>query len=57
LKTEVPGGTLGATGPQTIPTQANPVGPVSVVAGIYHMTETNPPGYQLAGASAPSAST
>lgn len=48
--TEVPGGTLGATGPQTVPTQPNPLGPVSVAAGTYTMTETNPPGYQLAAA-------
>lgn len=46
--TEVSGGTLGATGPQTAPTQPNPLGPVSVAAGTYTMTETNPPGYQLA---------
>ena len=45
---EVPGGTLGATGPQTVPTQPNPLGPVSVAAGTYTMTETNPPGFQLA---------
>jgi hypothetical protein len=48
--TEVAGGTLGATGPQTVPTQPNPLGPVSVAAGTYTMTETNPAGFQLAGA-------
>jgi hypothetical protein len=48
--TEVPGGTLGATGPQTVATQPNPLGPVSVAAGTYTMTETNPPGYELAAA-------
>ncbi len=47
--TEVPGGTLGATGPQTVPTQPNPLGPVSVAAGTYTMTEANPSGYRLAG--------
>ena len=48
--TEVAGGTLGATGPQTVATQANPLNPMSVLAGSYTMTETNPAGYILAAA-------
>ena len=45
--TEVPGGTLGAMGPQTVPIQANPLAPSSVLAGTYTMTATPPSGYQL----------
>ena len=44
---EISGGMLGATGPQTVPTQANPLNPTSVAAGTYTMTETTPSGYQL----------
>ncbi|MDR3659182.1 MAG: hypothetical protein P4L86_01980, partial [Mycobacterium sp.] len=45
--TEVPGGTLGATGPQTVTTQANPLAPMNVKAGSYTMTATAPAGYLL----------
>ncbi len=45
--TEVPGGTLGATGPQLVPTQANPLGPVNVAAGSYTMEATAPPAYEF----------
>ena len=45
--TTVPVLSLGAPGPQTISTQNNPLGPVSVAAGTYTMTEGNPSGYQL----------
>ena len=45
--TEVSGGTLGATGPQSVATQANPLGPSTVYAGTYTMTATAPSGYQL----------
>lgn len=46
--TEVPGGTLGATGATTIATQANPFGPVVVQTGDYTVTGTAPSGYTLA---------
>jgi hypothetical protein len=45
--TEVPGGTLGATGPQTVATQPNPLGPTSVAPGIYTMSATSPSSFQL----------
>src|SRR5581483_7034289 len=45
--TEVAGGTLGATGPQTVPTQANPIAVTGVLAGSYTMNATAPAGYQL----------
>jgi len=45
--TEVPGGTLSATGPSTIDTQANPLSPLSVNAGSYTMTAGAPSGYQF----------
>ncbi len=45
--TEVPGGTLSATGPQTIPAQPNPLNPTPVAAGTYTMAATSPSGYQL----------
>ena len=45
--TEVTGGTLGATGPQAVPTQANPLSPTEVAAGTYTMTATAPSGYHL----------
>jgi hypothetical protein len=45
--TEVPGGSLSATGPQMV-SGPNPLGPVPVKAGMYTMTETSPSGYQLA---------
>ncbi len=45
--TEVSGGTLGASGPSTVPATANPLAPTSVGAGGYTMTATAPAGYQL----------
>ena len=45
--TEVPGGTLGATGPQTVTTQGNPLNPTTVATGAYTMTATPPSGYKL----------
>jgi len=47
--TEVPGGLLGASGPQSVPTQANPLGPVAVAAGSYTMNASSPNGYQFVG--------
>ena len=43
--TEIAGGTLAATGPQTVATQANPLVPTAVVTGPYTMTATSPGGY------------
>ena len=55
---EITGGTLGATGPQDIPTQPNPIHPaVDVPSGDYTMTATNPPGYVLVNCAAPSGDT
>ena len=54
--TEESGGTVGATGPQTVPTQGNPLNPVNVDAGGYTMTATSPPNFTLVacgGASTP----
>ena len=45
--TEVLGGTVGATGPQTVPTQGNPLNPDDVDAGNYTMTATPPPGFKM----------
>ncbi len=45
--TEVPGGTLAATGPSTIAAQANPLAATSVNAGAYTMSATAPAGYQF----------
>ena len=45
--TEVPGGMLGATGPQTVATQANPLNPSSVAAGTYTMSASAPSGFQF----------
>ena len=45
--TEVLGGTIGATGPQTVPTQGNPLNPDDVDAGNYTMTATPPPGFTM----------
>jgi len=45
--TEETGGTVGATGPQTVPTQGNPLTPINVDAGGYTMTATPPPNYTL----------
>ena len=38
---------MGATGPQTVPTQGNPLTPVNVDAGGYTMTATSPPNFTL----------
>jgi len=43
----VSGGTLSATGPQTLTDQANPFGPTDVAAGDYTMTATAPAGFHL----------
>jgi hypothetical protein len=40
-------GTLGATGPQSVEVGFSPLVPVSVMAGSYTMTATNPPGVVL----------
>jgi cell division septation protein DedD len=45
--TEELGGTIGATGPQTVPTQGNPLNPDDVDAGDYTMTATPPPGFKM----------
>jgi hypothetical protein len=45
--TELPGGTLTATGPQSLSTQANPLDPTSVASGSYTMTAATPTGYLL----------
>jgi hypothetical protein len=45
--TEVPGGTLAATGPQTVSPIPNPLQPTTVAAGQYTMNATPPSGYQL----------
>ena len=44
---EVSGGTLAATGPQTLPSIPNPLQTTKVAAGQYTMTATPPSGYQL----------
>jgi hypothetical protein len=45
--TELPGGTLTATGPQSLSPQANPLDPTSVASGSYTMTAATPTGYLL----------
>jgi len=45
--TEVGGGTLAATGPQNVPSQANPLVTTTVEAGTYTVTATSPSGYQF----------
>ena len=45
--TEESGGTVGATGPQTVPTQGNPLNPVNVDSGDYIMTATSPTNFTL----------
>lgn len=45
--TEVPGGLLGATGPQSVPSTGNPLGPLSVSAGTYTLSATAPAGYHF----------
>jgi len=43
--TEVAGGSLAASGPQTLPSQANPLMPTTVLSGSYTMDAGSPPGY------------
>jgi hypothetical protein len=43
--TEVAGGTLSATGPQTVTAQANPLSPATVAAGTYLMAAGTPTGF------------
>jgi hypothetical protein len=45
--TEVAGGTLGASGPQSVATQPNPLNPTQVAAGTYTMSASSPSGYQF----------
>jgi hypothetical protein len=45
--TEESGGTVGATGAQTVPVQGNPLNPINVAAGGYTMTATAPPNFTL----------
>jgi len=45
--TEVPGGTLASTGPQTLSSSPNPLGTTDVAPGGYTMTATPPPDYVL----------
>jgi uncharacterized repeat protein (TIGR01451 family) len=52
--TETDIGTLGATGPQSVEVGASPLVPVSVMAGSYVMTATNPVGYLLVPCGGPS---
>ena len=44
---EVTGGTLAATGPQAVGSQANPIATVTVPTGNYNVTGTAPVGYQF----------
>ncbi len=46
-KTDVPGGTLGATGAETVKPVSDPMPPTDVAAGSYIVTATDPPGYTL----------
>ena len=45
--TNVPGGTIGATGPETIKSVPDPMPATDVPAGSYTMTATDPPGHAL----------
>ena len=45
--TEVPGGFLSASGPQTVNAQTNPLTPTNVVDGTYTMFANAPPGFQF----------
>ncbi|HXQ44027.1 MAG TPA: hypothetical protein VN816_05280 [Acidimicrobiales bacterium] len=45
--TEVAGGSLAASGPDTVASQANPLTPVAVASGSYAMTAGSPAGYLL----------
>jgi hypothetical protein len=54
--TEVPGGTLASTGPQTLGSSPNPLATTHVAPGVYTMTATPPPDFVLVacgGSSAP----
>jgi uncharacterized repeat protein (TIGR01451 family) len=56
--TEVPGGTLASTGPETLGSTPNPLVSTQVAPGVYVMTATPPPDYLLVacgGSSTPSA--
>ena len=52
--TEVPGGTLGATGPQTLAPAPSPLVSTEVAPGVYVMTATPAPGYLLVACGGPS---
>jgi len=45
--TEVAGGMLGVTGPQTLTPQSNPMAPTPVLSGNYTMTASSPSGYMF----------
>jgi hypothetical protein len=45
--TEVAGGMLGATGPQTLAPQPNPMAPTPVLSGNYTVTASSPSGYMF----------
>jgi hypothetical protein len=45
--TEVLHGTLAASGPQTVPSQPNPMAPTPVASGTYTVTAGSPPGYMF----------
>jgi hypothetical protein len=54
VTTEVPGGLLAVTGPQTVVSQSNPLTPTQVPAGPgYTMTATAPSGYVFVSCSGP----
>ena len=52
----MPGGTIGATGPETVKPVPDPLAATDVPAGSYIMTATDPPGYTLLGAAGTSGS-
>lgn len=51
--TEVSGGVLSATGPQTVPSQSNPITAATVPAGTFAMTATSPSGYVFVACGSP----
>jgi uncharacterized repeat protein (TIGR01451 family) len=53
--TEVPGGTLASTGPQTLGSSPNPLGSTHVAPGWYAMTATPPSDFVLVACGGPSA--
>ena len=53
--TEVPGGTLASTGPQTLGSSPNPLGTTPVAPGGYTMTAAPPPDFVLVACMGPSA--